>query len=240
MKPRSYPVAVDSRTNAPCRLEAAIDFTMMEITHDAFRRDLGLLAEAVASGDATGFGRRWTVFKTQLLIHHGVEDANLWPVVRAATSHRDAATRLLDDMEREHAQLEPLLETVDRALATQTGRLDELVRELRSVLAAHLDHEERDALPLIQAVCTRADWRRFARHMRRRQGIRGVAIYVPWVLDRLDQGRRHRVLTAFPMPVRIVNRVVWERRYQQQTRSLPSRQKFPADPPVQLGGPCGP
>ena len=103
MKPGARPEPARSRHGACRRSGAAIDFTMMEITHDAFRRDLRLLTEAASTGDATGFEVRWRLFKTQLLLHHSVEDANLWPIVRAAAAGRDGADRLLDDMEREHA-----------------------------------------------------------------------------------------------------------------------------------------
>lgn len=222
MNPRPVPDPIGTRTDVPSSPGGTIDFTMMEITHDAFRRDLRLLTEAASAGDATGFAPRWRVFKAQLLIHHGVEDTNLWPMVRTAARDRDGAGRLLDDMAREHRQLDPLLQRVERALTTHTGHLDGLLSELRSALSAHLDHEEHDALPLIQAVCTPADWRRFAGHMRRRQGLRGAATYVPWLLDHLDQAARRRVLAALPAPVRLLNRLAWERRYQQRTRSLAS------------------
>jgi hypothetical protein len=79
---------------------------MMFVTHDAFRRDLGLLAQAASTGDTAGLGRRWHIFKTQLLVHHSVEDAHLWPAVATAASGRTGAARLLHDMEREHGRLE--------------------------------------------------------------------------------------------------------------------------------------
>jgi hypothetical protein len=219
MKPGPLSSPTSRGLGASRRSQAAIDFTMMYATHGAFRRDLRLLAQAASSGDAEGVRARWDNFKAQLLVHHSVEDANLWPMVRAAASGRAGAAQLLDDMEREHGQLEPLLDAVHDALTARLGPLDQLAIQLQSVLADHLDHEEDDALPLIQAVCTAADWRRFAGHMRRRQGVRGAATYVPWILDGLDQAARRRFLAALPLPVRFVNRLVWEPRYRRRARS---------------------
>lgn len=131
------------------------------------------------------------------------------------------AVQVLDDMEREHGQLEPLLDAVDHALTTRAGPLAELVGQLEPELTTHLEHEEREALPLIRVVCTATDWRRFASHMRRRQGVRGAVTYVPWVLDRLDEADRRRFFAVLPPPVRFINRLVWEPRYRRRLRSSP-------------------
>jgi hypothetical protein len=80
----------------------------------------------------------------------------------------------------------------------------------------HLKHEEDAALPLIQSVCTPADWRAFAGAMRRRQGIKGAARYVPWILDGMPPEKQRRFLAALPAPVRVLSRIVWEPRYRQR------------------------
>ena len=76
------------------RTAEAIDFTMMYVTHDAFRRDLGRFTAASAAGTAHAPGVRagWENFKAQLLLHHSVEDTHLWPRVRRATAGRPAAS----------------------------------------------------------------------------------------------------------------------------------------------------
>jgi hemerythrin-like domain-containing protein len=221
MRPHVLPSPTSHDPDGSRRSGVPIDFTMMYATHDAFRRDLAMLAQASSTGDDDGVRARWDNFKAQLIVHHSVEDANLWPAVRVAGSGRTGAAQLVDAMEREHAQLEPLLDAVDQAIRPRPLPLPlyEVVRPLQSMLTNHLDHEEREALPLIQAVCTAADWRRFAGHMRRRQGIRGAATYVPWVLDSLDQAGRRRFLAALPPPVRLINRIAFEPRYQRRGRS---------------------
>ena len=76
--------------NTADRTGEAIDFTMMYVTHDAFRRDLGRLTTVSAAGtaDAPGVRAGWENFKAQLLLHHSVEDTHLWPRVRRAAASR--------------------------------------------------------------------------------------------------------------------------------------------------------
>jgi iron-sulfur cluster repair protein YtfE (RIC family) len=161
MKSPATPSRPSGQPGASRRSGAPIDFTMMYATHDAFRRDLRLLTQAASSRDIGAVRARWGNFRTQLTIHHSVEDTNLWPVVKRAARGRIGAAELLDDMEREHSRLAPLLDAVDQALTGGPPVLNELLGQLQVVLTDHLDHEERDALPLIQALCTTADWRRF-------------------------------------------------------------------------------
>jgi hypothetical protein len=191
----------------------AIDFTMMYATHDAFRRDLRRLAALADQPRTARALAGWHNFTTQLLIHHSVEDDHLWPTVRSAVDGRTGGQDLLNDMEAEHALLEPLLDAVERAITQQGAALAEAVEKLSAALVGHLDHEERDGLSLIQAALTPADWRTFAGHMRRRQGVRGAATYVPWVLDGIPKAKQQQFLGALPPPVRLVNRLFWQRSY---------------------------
>jgi iron-sulfur cluster repair protein YtfE (RIC family) len=200
------------------RTGTAIDFTMMYVTHDAFRRDLGRFTAASAAGTAHSPGVRegWENFKAQLLLHHSVEDTHLWPTVRRAAAGRPSGLALIDEMEAEHAQIDPLLSAVDDALTGSGDNLAAHVAGLASALEWHLKHEEDAALPLIQTVCTPADWRAFASEMRRRQGVKGAAIYVPWILDGTAPDEQRRFLAALPAPVRVISRVLWEPRYRRR------------------------
>src|SRR4051794_19356391 len=92
-----------------------IDFTMMYVTHDAFRRDLARLVGAADDGQVNRAGVRagWENFKKQLHLHHTVEDEHLWPVLRAAVASDPDQLELLDQMEREHAAIDPLLDATD-------------------------------------------------------------------------------------------------------------------------------
>jgi hypothetical protein len=194
-----------------------IDFTEMYVTHDAFRRDLERLAAAAEAGKATGPEVRagWEAFKDQLLVHHSVEDEWLWP--RLAERVKDPEElALLGDMEAEHARLDPLLASYDEALAAGATDLAVRAKELGAVLGRHLEHEEEEALPLIQSVMTPQDWRAFGRAMARRQGVRGASNWIPWVTEGMPQAERRRFLAKFPAPLRLVNRLLWAPRYRRR------------------------
>lgn len=209
-----------------------IDFTVMYAAHDAFRRDLDRLATAVAAGkaDAPLVRAGWENFTRQLHLHHTVEDATLWPRVARAAAGSRADLDLLRAMEDEHARIDPLLAAVDAALpggarepvpARRAGGapvdgLAERVEELRAVLGEHLTHEEGSALPLMRSVLTQDDWRAFTGEMRRRQGVKGAAVFVPWIVDGAAPVDRSRFLASMPPPVRALNRLTWEPRYRKQ------------------------
>lgn len=195
-----------------------IDFTMMYVTHDAFRRDLARLEAAAAAGRAGTPEVRagWRNFTAQLLVHHTVEDTWLWPRLIELVEHRPGALALLAEMEAEHARLDPLIEELDQALAGGTGDILDRAKALTAVLEEHLEHEEDRALPLIQEVMNRADWEEFGRAMARRQGVRGAAVYVPWITDGVTRAEQRRFLAQLPAPVRALNRLLWTPRYRRR------------------------
>jgi hemerythrin-like domain-containing protein len=192
-----------------------IDFTMMYVTHDAFRRDLARLVGAADDGqvDRPGVRAGWENFKKQLHLHHTVEDEHLWPVLRAAVAGDADRLWLLDQMEQEHAAIDPLLAATDKAWDGPAEELAMIAREMSEVLGHHLEHEEVSALPLIQEVLTNDDWRGFGNQMRKRQGVSGAAVYVPWILDGALADQRRRFLGMLPGPVGVLNKLFWARRY---------------------------
>jgi iron-sulfur cluster repair protein YtfE (RIC family) len=195
-----------------------IDFTAMYASHDAFRRDLERLANAVAAGRAgtPAILAGWENFKHQLHIHHTTEDSDLWPRVRERAAGRPRALALLDEMEEEHARIDPLLAAVDGALADRAPELPDLVRALRATLDDHLKHEEEGALPVVQDVLTPADWAGFTGSIRATQGLRGAALFVPWIVDGAPAQDRAKFLDAMPPPVRVLNRLFWEGSYRRR------------------------
>jgi len=192
-----------------------IDFTEMYVTHDAFRRDLARLEAAASAGRASAPKVRegWENFKAQLLVHHSVEDASLWPLLIELVRYRPEPLALLKEMEAEHARLDPLLAEFDEALEAGAADLLDRAKRIADVLGQHLEHEENEALPLIQSVLTPADWRVFGRAMARRQGVRGAAVWVPWIIDGLAPGEQRSFLHRLPAPVRAINRLLWAPRY---------------------------
>ncbi|MFI0898282.1 hemerythrin domain-containing protein [Streptomyces sp. NPDC020983] len=192
-----------------------IDFTIMYATHRAFRRDLQRLAAAAESGRgrAPQALAGWDNFSGQLHHHHSVEDAALWPQVEAKIAGRPEAQQLMKDMEAEHAELGPRIDAVDAALHTTGADLAARIEDLYQVMDDHFRHEEDSALPLIQEVLTRAEWKKFGLANARKLGLKGVATYIPWVLDGSTPAQEREFLGAFPPPVRAANKLFWQRSY---------------------------
>ena len=81
------------------------------------------------------------------------------------------------------------------------------------MMESHFSHEENSALPLIQDVLTPAEWRTFGLANARNLGFKGVGVYIPWVMDDISDEERRRFLGAFPPPLKVVNKVLWQRGY---------------------------
>jgi hypothetical protein len=197
-------------------LNGKVDFTMMYVAHDAFIRDLHRMAVASEHGRAwtpeTQAG--WAMFTKQLHVHHRTEDTSLWPKLRVQPLRPDEVA-VLDQMEMEHAQIDPELERVDRALAEHDAvRLVDSVHTLAAGLTAHMRHEENAALPLIETYLGPSGWDAFGRDIRKTQGgLRGGAEYLPWVLDGATPAMQAKVLALLPPPARVLYRRVWAPRY---------------------------
>jgi Hemerythrin HHE cation binding domain len=192
-----------------------IDFTMMYVTHRALQRDVRRLSAALAEGrtHTPGVKAGWDNFKQQLHLHHTVEDEDLWPRLYDAVANRPVDLAMLREMEAEHAILDPLLDSIDVGLAGADGAPEAQIEDLVGALDGHFEHEEQSALPLIQSVLTPEDWRSFGETMRERQGVKGAAVYVPWIVDGATAEERSRFFAQLPAPVKVMNRIILEPRY---------------------------
>jgi hemerythrin HHE cation binding domain-containing protein len=208
-------MSIDTRYGAPSRL----DFLMMYAVHDAFRREAGRLAAAAdRGGDLRAFRAAWKSFTYYLTIHHTAEDKALWPPVRRKVGADAAKAALLDEMEAEHAALDPLMASVEAHLAS--GDRDALrgaVAELGTVLDAHLRNEELKGLPLVDEVLTVKEWDDFGESQRTAVGVKGAAQFFPWLLDQAAPGVEDKVLALVPPPIRFLYRKQWRPKYQKNS-----------------------
>jgi hypothetical protein len=180
---------------------SAANLGAMLAAHRAFRRDVTTLARA-ASRDAlrdpvrrVTVGTGWGVFRRQLLLHHQAEDTGVWPVLRTRLAGRADELAVLDEMTAEHSLIDPLVATVDQALDDEQLSLGDVIGELASTLGGHLDHEERDALPLIGATLTDAEWTGLMASL---QPAPELSELVPWLVDGLAADDAADVLAVFP------------------------------------------
>lgn len=197
-----------------------VDFTFMYAAHDAFNRDLRRLAAAAGSGRIADPAVRtgWATFKKQLHIHHTAEDRWLWPALRDKVTRPDEVS-VLDAMEAEHLGLDPLLSRVDASLtATGLARLTENAGALASALAAHMEHEEDHALPLVEQHLGPEGWAAFGKAAGKSGGLRGAAELFPWILDGAPADTSTRLLGMLPPPARLLYRALWRPGYARTPR----------------------
>jgi hypothetical protein len=201
------------------------DLTIMLGAHAAFRRDLVRLTRAAAFADLPDPARRasvqagWETFKRQLHLHHTAEDAIVWPALRQRLAHSEHAQSVLDAMEAEHAQIDPLLAAVDDAFADAgRGGLGDRVGALTTEVTRHLVHEERDGLPLIGVALTAAEWRGVGLKIARSAGLSKAGEMFAWIADGADRDQAAAAIETLPPPVRLIYRTIWKPRYQRTPR----------------------
>jgi Hemerythrin HHE cation binding domain len=207
------------------------DLTIMLAAHAALRRDLALLAQAAASADLPDPGRRasvqagWELFKRQLHLHHTAEDAIVWPALRQRLTRSEHAQSVLDAMEAEHQQIDPLLAAVDDAFGrardghrADVRALGDVADALATSLTGHLAHEERDGLPLIGLALTSAEWRGVGFAIVRKNGLSAGGEMFAWLADGADPDQAAAAIGTLPPPARLVYRAIWKPRYARTPR----------------------
>ena len=197
--------------------EGPVDMTMMYVMHHAFRRDLRMFAAAATATPASdrdawrALAARWDTFSHVLHAHHTGEDTGLWPALLERATEEEAAT--LDAMEAEHATIDPILTASAAGLAVLAERADEAVRaELAEQLAAardslahHLEHEETDAIALVQKYLTPDDLQRIEEtHFKKKESPAQLARIVPWIAHQLPAEVRERLLRDHGLPMRLL------------------------------------
>jgi iron-sulfur cluster repair protein YtfE (RIC family) len=201
-------------------LQGKVDFTFMYAAHDAFSRDLERLAAAAKVGRTADPAVRngWATFNNQLHVHHTAEDAWLWPALRTKVT-APGEVSVLDAMETEHARIDQLLSRVDDSLAVPgiTG-LAENIGALMAAFGSHMQHEEDQALPLVDEHLGPEGWAAFGKAVGKREGLRGAAELFPWMLDGAPADISKRLLAMLPAPARLLYRLVWRPGYARTPR----------------------
>jgi iron-sulfur cluster repair protein YtfE (RIC family) len=201
-------------------VESKLDMSMMFAMHDAMRRDLERVGRIAVrlDGDPAKLlhaAAGWELFKKFLVNHHESEDEALWPALRAAVAAHPDQVALVDALEAEHAGIDPLLAAIDAAAADpESGheRFGGIVDELITELSAHLTHEEKDGLPLIDASITPEEWQHF-NSVNTERNRPDAAMYMPWLLDGVDQQTLDALLGKFPPQMLTVFRERWAPAY---------------------------
>lgn len=179
------------------------DLTGMYVMHHAFRRDLARFAAASAATPAadsatwTALRRWWERVAVFLHEHHEKEDSLLWPALRSRVDADGA--RVLDEMEMEHDRIDPLLDVLEWTLPVLAAgdapavRLEDARQravaafgDLATLLDAHLAHEEREAVVLIQRHLDAAEWADLERRgLASKPSPRLLPFMLSWIADGL-------------------------------------------------------
>ena len=203
------------------------DMELMRILHDAFRRDAARLARVAQrygtvdaeTHDALLIG--WHGFSRSLHHHHTIEDNHIWPALRAKLADRADELAVLDDLESEHALLDPALEALERTFGDRDVGRDEVaarIDDLLRLLAGHLAHEERDAFPLMRGWLTTQEWAAMNKASMKELSLSELAALGPFIVDGAPPQDVRRILSEFPAPLRLVHRFWWNPRYQRVRR----------------------
>lgn len=193
------------------------NLTMLNAAYDAFRRDMARMsaaADADAAPDPGRVARGWAMFRRHWLAQQAAEQRALWAVMRGR--ERPA---VFDALETRAFRVVPLLDGVDAALEHGDRRaLRQYARALPTAVNDLLDYKEAEMLPLIHRALTPFEWGTFDVEMRRELGMRGLASFVPWLLDGAPDATSRAVLRLLPPPFRMLYRARWLPRYRRRER----------------------
>ncbi|WP_141584838.1 hypothetical protein [Actinomadura sp. WMMA1423] len=192
------------------------DLTMLYAAYDAFRRDAARLEAAAGSASALGrVANGWPLFTSHWQLQDRAEKNALWTVMYAKDA--DAPGRVgvvLDAMASQALRVVPLIDGLDASLEHRDrAAFARYARDLRASVEALLDFKESNVLPLIQETLTPFEWGTFDVEFRRELGMRGLGVFLPWLLDGAPGGTRRAVLRLLPPPIRLCYRARWRPRY---------------------------
>lgn len=203
------------------------DLDVMRALHAALRRDSGRLeraAERFEAQDEKAYDALllgWECFSSSLHHHHMIEDTHIWPLLRQKRADSPDDVAVLDAMEDEHSRIDPAIAAVDRALGDRRSGVEDVashITDFVGFLRAHLEHEERDAFPLIRHHITHQEWDGLNRASMKDLSLGELSRMGPWLLDGVTPDDARRVLQEIPPPLRLLHRFWWNPRYQRARR----------------------
>ena len=199
--------------------------SMNLVIHAAVRRDLARFASALrdfpaGDGDrARQLGVAWANLDLQLTHHHEGEHAIAWPALRSVGVPQET----LDEMDAEHDTMAGALERA-REQMTALGR-DQgpeqvastlaAIEELESVTAAHLEHEEREIEPVVQAKADTPEIKAMGRAFGKVSPAQGGQFFA-WVTDGASPDELAAFRASVPAPVAAIMGGLFGRRYRRE------------------------
>jgi hypothetical protein len=190
------------------------------MAHRGFRAEFGRLATAAAAvrddAHAALIDDQIELVMHLLHHHHTAEDTSLWPVlVDRAPAAREALARL----EEQHEDMDPLFTRIENRSIPVAERAATLA-ELHDVLNAHLDEEERNAVPLIAAHLSAKEWEADGEKVMATLDKKKLPLIFGWLASCSTPEQASEALKAVPLLARVLFRLVWWPGYQKRFRAL--------------------
>ena len=196
--------------------DGPLDMATMYLMHHAFRRDLDAFAEAVRNTPVDDrktwalLADRWELFAEVLHKHHSAEDDLIWPALMSLGTSDDVA--VLEAMEAEHGEIDPLLESCAAGFRRLAQRADEDARAALAVrvcaaresLRRHLGHEETEAIAILQRLITPEQWDEIEKQIGKDTTLRYAAQVVPWVAHCIPRETLQRLFRDIDVGFRII------------------------------------
>ena len=203
-------------------------YNMNAVIHRSLVRDLDRL-ERVTRSDVPDAQRaaltRFVPWLLDFLHHHHVgEDEGVWP--RLLAKRPDLAP-LVADMGTEHARLAAASDGLRAACAAWATDGSAAARErvhaatvaMQEATLPHLEHEEREIIPIAVDTFDEADWAYLSKnHFRKGLSFRDAGTSLMWDLDDAEPRYADTVRSEVPGPVLGLMTLLNGRRYDREAR----------------------
>ena len=199
--------------------------TMNRVIHDAVRRDLDRLADALdraPDGDrkrAEDLRRAYAYLHGELVRHHEGEDQHVFPaLVRLGVDRA-----LIDEMDGEHLAMADALTRTANAMdvyaasgsAADAATARASVEETRRVVERHLAHEEKELEPLMAPHFESAEWKQAEKQLRKGP-VTQAGRFFAWITDGIDPEGSAYLGRTVPKPVTVILSKVFGRGYHRE------------------------
>jgi ElaB/YqjD/DUF883 family membrane-anchored ribosome-binding protein len=198
------------------------DIRLYLVVHESLRVTLDRFIRASDRLDpatlAAVLPARWGVLERGLHNHHEHEDSDFFPMIGKASPDQ---LPLIEQLEREHAELVALLEEVDRSIAAlqadptddARSRVHDSIKAVRDTLVPHLDVEDAELLPAAARTVDGKEWDEVSERALKSTPKADMPI-VAGILDEVSRSvPADRRPPPPPLPLRIMLALSWRRRY---------------------------
>lgn len=202
------------------------------LIHRVFRRlfgDAPGLVRDVAPGDVdrAAFLARHLHGLTRLLhTHHRAEDAFFWDRMEERAPACGLHVSLMRSQHRAVSEQLDVIDSLVDVWATEADVLDAehlavALDEVDRTLTQHLADEERDALPVLDAVLSDEEWDEIQAEVGRERPPLPLFLLLGLIIDGIPEGERDAWMAReLPGPMRLAYRLLGRRRYQRELRRL--------------------